>query len=293
MMGSLIRVALISLFLTATAHAARIEVFPGPGTPLQDAISSAAAGDELLVHSGTYNESIVIDRTLRVRPANVGKFSNVVIDAGCDTNTAVDIIADDVRLDGHSGTETAGLSVNGGTARTIRIAGGSGVQLKRMFVSGCPSATAVEISDSTKTKLKLIFAWPPLPLIGILVQNSTYVKLVRLGLRAQQTALRLENIAPGAPLGGAHVVVRRTTLAVNEGVTTPPERGVQFVAADGVALKGNYFWMAQGIAIDLDADSDNNRIVGSQLHTNGGGFVSDAGSGNQVLSTTCNGMACP
>ena len=38
------------------AHAATIEVFPGPGTPLQDAISIAAAGDQIFIHAGLYTD---------------------------------------------------------------------------------------------------------------------------------------------------------------------------------------------------------------------------------------------
>lgn len=274
--------AVFSLLLTAfTAHAARVEVFPGAGTPLQDAISSAAAGDELFVHSGTYAESIVIDRPLRLRGANDGQ---VIIDAGCATDTAVDIAADDVRLDGHTGgTSAANFSFRGGASRTIRIEGRSGVQLKKMFIDGCVTGTALEISDSSKIKVKLVH--PQNALIGILVRASTYVTLTKLGVDARQTVLRLEDIAPGAPIAGAKVAVRDSLFSFTTAAITPPARGVHFVAADGVQLKGTSIYCNTGTCIDIDANSDNNRILRNDL--NFGVFWVDGGSGNEFLNNSC------
>jgi nitrous oxidase accessory protein NosD len=48
------------------AGAAVIDVFPGAGTPFQDAIDAAADGDMLVVHAGTYNEGLVVDRSLEI-----------------------------------------------------------------------------------------------------------------------------------------------------------------------------------------------------------------------------------
>jgi nitrous oxidase accessory protein NosD len=53
-------------FSAPTASATTWDVYPGPGTPIQDAISFATAGDTILVHAGLYNETITIDKTLTI-----------------------------------------------------------------------------------------------------------------------------------------------------------------------------------------------------------------------------------
>jgi hypothetical protein len=65
-----IRVTLVvvaSLSLVGFAHGATIQVVPGPGTPLQDAIDAASAGDTIKLAGGGYPESIVITKPLRLR----------------------------------------------------------------------------------------------------------------------------------------------------------------------------------------------------------------------------------
>jgi nitrous oxidase accessory protein len=51
---------------TPNASAATWDVYPGPGTPLQDAIDDASAGDTILVHAGLYQEIIQVGKTLTI-----------------------------------------------------------------------------------------------------------------------------------------------------------------------------------------------------------------------------------
>jgi hypothetical protein len=43
---------------------ATIDVYPGPGTPIQTAISGASPGDTIIVHAGTYVENVNINKLL-------------------------------------------------------------------------------------------------------------------------------------------------------------------------------------------------------------------------------------
>lgn len=47
-----------SLFITAQSVQATIDVYPGSGTPIQNAIDTAPYGATIYVHAGTYNEQI-------------------------------------------------------------------------------------------------------------------------------------------------------------------------------------------------------------------------------------------
>jgi len=116
--------------LTSPASARSIVVPPGPGTPIQDAINSASAGDTIRLRYGTYNESVTIDRAIKVRGRPALGLNSVRIDAGCNTAAALTIAADGVRV--------RDVEVVGGTRYTIDIEGRSRVVL-RGVVTGEPA----------------------------------------------------------------------------------------------------------------------------------------------------------
>lgn len=89
----------------------------GPYTTLSDAVSAAKAGDSILVRSGTYYGSVVIDRPLTIvgtgRPIIDGEGSGHVIEAlAAVTIRGLDIRASGSRVD----TEDAGIMVQGAAA---------------------------------------------------------------------------------------------------------------------------------------------------------------------------------
>lgn len=50
----------LALPMATPVSAATIDVYPGPGTPIQDAVDAALPGDTIIVHAGTYNETVTI-----------------------------------------------------------------------------------------------------------------------------------------------------------------------------------------------------------------------------------------
>ncbi|MCK9529941.1 MAG: right-handed parallel beta-helix repeat-containing protein [Gammaproteobacteria bacterium] len=55
-----------------------IEVSPGPGTPIQDAIDAASAGDLILVAPGTYEEMVVMWKPVQLQGAGAATVINAV-----------------------------------------------------------------------------------------------------------------------------------------------------------------------------------------------------------------------
>jgi pectin methylesterase-like acyl-CoA thioesterase len=101
------------------APVAVIEVFPGAGTPLQDALDAAEDGDTVHVNEGTYNEAVIVDKD-RVRLVGEGAF----IDAGCAADTALEVAADRVRVEG--------VIVLGATVHAVDIENLEGVTVRNV-----------------------------------------------------------------------------------------------------------------------------------------------------------------
>jgi len=69
---------------------------PGNYTTIQDAVDAASEGDTIFVYSGTYYESLQIDKTVTLTGEDK---NNTVIDGGSSGNV-VDVTADSVNING-------------------------------------------------------------------------------------------------------------------------------------------------------------------------------------------------
>jgi nitrous oxidase accessory protein NosD len=257
-------VTVLGLICSATfAAGAKIEVMPGPGTPLQDAIDAApATGATLLLQEGTYNEAVTIDKRLTIRLAP-GAASGAGINAGCMSPDALRITADGVRILGT-------ISVAGGTARQVVIENADSVRLER--VSGRDTCGMGGI--------------------GLAVTASDRVKVSRGQFRAGGTACLIEGIGLGSKvlLDGANCLADGLSPAgvgvhfkdCGNGALAPGRGGVRmkrsqfFPAVQGEA-RGIILENSDGVSIeyvqirvndapdskrlDIDATSDNNRFA--------------------------------
>lgn len=92
---------LFTAIISCIAYANTINV-PGDYKKIQDAIDAAQTGDTITVYSGTYDENVVIDKTLIVIGVNTG--SGLPIVDGHGAEDAVAIRADDASLRGFNVT---------------------------------------------------------------------------------------------------------------------------------------------------------------------------------------------
>ena len=138
MKGKLLGILWILTFLMATvvsgtgieltsSSPAEIHVYPGES--IQAAIDSAAPGDTIIVHAGTYNEKIVIDKPLTllgaqhdVDPRGGAWKDNITTINPGEGNTGINITSSDVVVNGFEVTGGVyGIYVGYTNVSNIRI----------------------------------------------------------------------------------------------------------------------------------------------------------------------------
>jgi parallel beta-helix repeat protein len=242
--------------------AADIDVFPGSGTPFQDAIDDATAGDTLHLNAGTYPEAVVVTKRLTII-GDVDTFRNggpgaVTIQGGCSAEAAINIQADGVRL--------RGLRVFGGSFFAINVEGRSHVSVRATF-SGA-TCEGVEY--------------------GINVFNSTAVNVTRNfaqgygdagvyfgGIPAAADVRGFRNTSTGNHRG---IIVEDCGLLgvrLKANVARANETGIFLHNADGVSLVRNRARDNQDFGIHLDPTSDRNVLIDNTLSGNATDVIND------------------
>jgi len=99
----LVAAALVAVLACAGAAAgAEWDVYPGAGTPIQDAVDGAGDGDTIYVHAGTYDENVDVWKRVTL----IGDGADVVTVRAADAEDHVfNVTADCVNV---SGFEVAG-----------------------------------------------------------------------------------------------------------------------------------------------------------------------------------------
>ena len=114
----IVAAALVAVLAAAGVGAgAEWDVYQGAGTPIQDAIDGAEAGDTIYVHAGLYYENLNVDKRLTL----IGDGADVVTVRAADTSDHVfEVTADWVNISGFKVTgateypyPTAGIYLNG------------------------------------------------------------------------------------------------------------------------------------------------------------------------------------
>jgi hypothetical protein len=109
----IIRMALIAILATGVAEAASFVVWPGQS--LQSAIDAAAAGDNITVQTGTYNENIAITKGIDIR----GTGGAVLVTGTLTvTNAALPVYMADISF-GKSGV--SGITFTGTGTQNVRM----------------------------------------------------------------------------------------------------------------------------------------------------------------------------
>ncbi len=94
---ALVLVLTFSLTMATPVSAATIDVYPGLGTPIQDAIDAANVGDTIIVHPGTYPENVLVNKDVTLQSAK--KLGAEVVGVAY-TGDAIRITADGATVEG-------------------------------------------------------------------------------------------------------------------------------------------------------------------------------------------------
>jgi parallel beta-helix repeat protein len=280
MSTSLLRavLSLLVLLTAARAHARRIDVLPGPGTPLQDAILVASPGDLLVVHAGTYAEAVVIDKPLRLRGTPVN--SSVVIDPGCTASTALEIASDRVSLDE--------FRVQGGTFFAIDIVNRDRVKLTDIQTQDTCGSAEYGVNIFASTRIKVYRNDP----VGF-GDAGIYVGGIAAGAKV---LVRTATINPGNTRG---IIVEDSfpgsVILDRNRISGATDTGIFVHNTDGVLIRHNEVQGCVVRGIHLDANSDGNRIFANVAQSNGTDVL-DEGTGNcwrRNTATTGTVPPCP
>ena len=177
-------VASVAAIALPKVEAATWHVYPGAGTPIQTAVDSAIAGDRIMVHPGTYDEQVVIDKSLTlqgygsttiIKPSSASKLA-IILDGHWSGNGVVagiivvnvadgsSVTVRNLKVDGTSVTEqpagadnVAGIFYRetGGRIDTVTVTGvrveaaGTAVRGYGMILSASTNTVSVEVKSST------------------------------------------------------------------------------------------------------------------------------------------------
>jgi nitrous oxidase accessory protein NosD len=264
--------ALAALAPATPALATVINVSPGPGTPLQDAIDAASPGDTLRIAGGGYPEAIVINKPLRLfGPPNTyldAAPQPATIDAGCaPATTGITVAANDVAI--------RDLRVITFTDYGIDVQGRNAVKIRNVLLlpnCGTPPLATINVAASTRVTLDGDWA------VGFSVAGPPAIRLSSLAAGAK---VRVQRTIAGDHTVGIAIddCAPRSVLVSRSYANFNLDTGIRLQNSDGIVIKRTQVQSNPTNGIVIDAASDDNLLVGNNV--NGSTTdVSDAGTGN-------------
>jgi parallel beta-helix repeat protein len=242
-----------------------IHVNPGSGGPLQAAIDGASDGDTLRIHAGTYNEAIDVTKRLRL----IGDGADVVtVDAGCGAFTALNVGAD--------GVTVRRLTVTRGTFYALDVENRDKVTIQEtVTVAGCGSEEyGINLYQSTNVKLLRNETGGGFHDAGIYIggiPSEARVRAIRNDSTGNQRGIIVED-STDVPGGPPTVQVQANTVSGNG-------TGIFLHNSDGIRVYRNTVTGNANSGIELDGQSDENRIIGNDI-SGSTQDVADGGTGN-------------
>ena len=250
----------LTLIGPGRALAATIEVLPGPGSPLQDALDVAEDGDTVHLSVGTYEEAVTITKQ-RLRLLG----ESAVIDAGCAADTAIEVAADGVRIEG--------LIVRGATFYAIDVENVERVTVTNVGMRetcGGIAQYGINVFQSRRVKISRSsgedFADAAI-YIGGIPDNGRVRVLGNLIQGGNRRAIIVEDSPP------------RSVSVVRNQINPGNGTGILLHNSDGLVLKRNQVGGCTVSGIELDATSDGNFLVANTSLGSPADAV-DSGTGN-------------
>ena len=311
---ALVLVLGFSLVMAAPVSAATIDVYPGSGTPIQDAIDAALSGDTIKVHSGTYTEQVTIT-TSDLMVMSVG--SPIITVPPGTTGAIVHVWgATDVSIVGFeingAGNGLAGCPASGGPATDqrfygIRYSNASGT-VRNNEVYGIKHPSGWEGCQSGVA----IYAYAS----DVGIYNNLVYDYQKNGITANlagDSRIHGNNVAGWGPISliaqngiqvgyGAHATVKSNAVTGNwySGAGWAAAGILVFEADDNSVARNVVDHNQTGVAIEswgwwqVSADNNkvtNNSITNSDVGVSIAAYYTGTADNNKVIHNTFTGSA--
>lgn len=285
---------MLALLLVPGALAATLEVEPGPSA-INKALAKAHNGDLLRIHDGTYREAF--DITKRVTLRGVG--GRPLIDARCKSRATIRISSGGFTLDHLKVVGAAENSDQGPFPSEVDTRGVGTGKIHDLVLHDTCGNTAdgaeyginvfnsgqVEVSDNQVTGG---FSDAGIYIGGIVDTGGGQLRVINNASYLNHQGVIVED----SGFDGI-VVVSNNNLHHNVGAGVEGSRaGIFLHRSSKVRMRNNIIRHNGDFGINLDPDSDNNRLFDNTVTSNPTDIVNDGsgncGSGNTFSSTSGN-----
>ncbi|MFI5122883.1 MAG: NosD domain-containing protein [Vicinamibacteria bacterium] len=258
------------------AAAATVDVLPGPGA-LGAAVAAAEPGDELLVHPGTYSESIVVDKPLQIVGLRDGP--RPVIDGGCSARVTVAVTVGGVSL---RWLKVIGADESGGfypsSVDFTGVSSGSARELK--LVDTCEAEYGINVFQTGAVSLldneAVGFSDAGIYVGAISDTGGSALRVSRNSTHGNNRGLIVEDSGGSA----VDIRLRRNVADRNRLIGEGNPTGIFIRNTDGILIEGNRARHNGRFGLQLDAESDHNHLFDNIFAHNPSDDVSDSGRRN-------------